>query len=198
MFVEEIRRAVQAAPRHRLAEISAAVWKGFAAGAIMEEEAQRLAEEIEARKVIPSASATPRKPVGSRPRSPASLERRRAWTGSGWASAGHCSAVHDGRGRGDWRDRGRDRKARPVRALHRRHRRPGRGVCAPRSSSAPCVRPGASACCTSKHAALPAIGACRTSSRLSVGRSSYGSAPEPGSRGKGVGAHPCRRAPIIF
>ncbi len=84
MFVEEIRRAVQATPRGRLAELSAAVWKGYAAGAISEDEAQRLAEEIEARKVIPSAPAQPRRPVGSRPRSSASMERRRAWTGSGW------------------------------------------------------------------------------------------------------------------
>ena len=84
MFVEEIRQAVTAAPRHRLAELSAAVWKGFAAGVIAESEAQSLAELIEARKVVPVAPATPRRPVGSRPRSSASLERRRAWTGSGW------------------------------------------------------------------------------------------------------------------
>ena len=84
MFVEEIRRAVQATPRCRLAEISAAVWKGFAAGAIAEQEAQSLAELIEARKVVPVATAGPARRVGSRPRSSASLERRRAWTGSGW------------------------------------------------------------------------------------------------------------------
>ena len=84
MFAEEIRRAVQATPRHRLAEISAAVWKGFAAGAVSEDEAQGLAELIEARKVVPTASAAAHRPVGSRPRSSSSLERRRAWTGSGW------------------------------------------------------------------------------------------------------------------
>ena len=84
MFVEEIRRAVQACQRGRLPELSAAVWKGWAAGAIGEDEAQGLAEMIEARKVIATAPAAPRRPVGSRPRSSASLERRRAWTGSGW------------------------------------------------------------------------------------------------------------------
>ena len=73
MFAEEIGRAVMATPRHRLAEISAAVWKGFAAGAIPESEAQRLAELIEARKVVPMVSAGPRRPVGSRPRTSASL-----------------------------------------------------------------------------------------------------------------------------
>ena len=83
MFVEEIRRAVQACQRGRLPELSAAVWKGWAAGAIGEDEAQSLAEMIEARKVVATAPK-PRRPVGSRPRSSASLERRRAWTGSGW------------------------------------------------------------------------------------------------------------------
>ena len=84
MFVEEIKRAVQATPRHRLAEISAAVWKGFAAGAVSEDEAQQLAELIEARKAAAMVPARPARRVGSRPRSSASLERRRAWTGSGW------------------------------------------------------------------------------------------------------------------
>ena len=87
MFVEEIRRAVQACQRGRLPELSAAVWKGFAAGAVSEDDAQGLAELIEARKTagLPQmGEGRPRRPVGSRPRSSASLERRRAWTGSGW------------------------------------------------------------------------------------------------------------------
>ena len=84
MFSQDIKRAVMAAPRERLAEISAVVWKGFAAGAIPEDKAQRLAELIEARKVVPAASAASRKPVGSRPRSSASLERRRSWAAGSW------------------------------------------------------------------------------------------------------------------
>ena len=60
------------------------MWKGFAAGAVSEDEAQGLAEMIEARKVVPTAPTGPARRVGSRPRSSASLERRRAWTGSGW------------------------------------------------------------------------------------------------------------------
>ena len=87
MFAEEIRRAVQVTPRQRLAEISAAVWKGFAAGAVSEDEAQRLAELIEARKaagLTQMGEGRLRRRVGSRPRSSASLERRRAWTSSGW------------------------------------------------------------------------------------------------------------------
>ncbi len=68
----------------RLAELAAAVWKGFACGAVSEEDAQRLAEEIAARKIVPPKPAEPRRRVGSRPRSPAEMERRRRWTSSGW------------------------------------------------------------------------------------------------------------------
>ena len=84
MFADDIRRALQGTPRGRLAELAAAVWKGFACGAVSEEDAQQLAEEIAARKIVPLKPAVPRKPVGSRPRSPAHMERRRRWTGSGW------------------------------------------------------------------------------------------------------------------
>ena len=75
---------MKATPRGRLAELSAAVWKGFACGALGETEAQQLAEEIAARRVIPPKPAEPRRRVGSRPRSPAEMERRRRWTSSGW------------------------------------------------------------------------------------------------------------------
>ena len=84
VFAEEIRRAIPATPRVRLAELSAAVWKGFACGAVSEEDAQQLADEIHARKAIPPTPAAPRRLVGSRPRSPEHMERRRRWTGSGW------------------------------------------------------------------------------------------------------------------
>ena len=82
MFADDIRRALPGTPRERLAELSAAV-KGFACGAVSEGDAQALAEEIAARRVIP-APAAPARRVGSRPRSSTSLERRRAWTASGW------------------------------------------------------------------------------------------------------------------
>ena len=83
MFAEQIRRAIPATPRGRLLELSAAVWKGYAAGAIGEADAQALAEAVEARKAVP-ALPTARRKVGSRPRSPESMERRRRWTSSGW------------------------------------------------------------------------------------------------------------------
>ncbi len=83
MFAEEIRRVLSTTPRGRLADLSAAVWKGFAAGAVSETDAQALAEAIAARKAIPAALPERRR-VGSRPRSPESTERCRRWTSSGW------------------------------------------------------------------------------------------------------------------
>ncbi len=83
MFADDIRRALPGTPRERLADLSAAVWKGFACGAVSELDAQQLAEEIAARKAVPIAPPAPRR-VGSRPRSAASMERRRRWTSSGW------------------------------------------------------------------------------------------------------------------
>ena len=86
MFVEEMRRAVQACQRGRLPELSAAVWKGFAAGAVSEDEAQGLAELIEARKAagLIHLDEAARRRVGSRPRSSASMARRRSWAAGSW------------------------------------------------------------------------------------------------------------------
>ena len=84
MFAEELRRAVQVCQQERLPELSEAVWKGYAAGAIGEDEAQALAEAIQARKAIP-ATTVARRFSGARPRSPQSLERRRSWSTGGWA-----------------------------------------------------------------------------------------------------------------
>ena len=100
MLVDEIARAVQSAPRSRLAELAATIWRAFGAGAISETDAQALAEAVEARKRIPAAPTQPRR-VGSRPRAPESLERRRRWVASGWVppaiacrfTAGELSAL---------------------------------------------------------------------------------------------------------
>lgn len=82
MFVDEVRAAVMASPRVGLPALAAALWKSHAAGAIGDDDAQQLAELIEARKAVPVARPAPRR-VGSRPRSPASMERRRRWVASG-------------------------------------------------------------------------------------------------------------------
>lgn len=83
MFIDEMRRAIAAAPRDKLAGLSGAVWKAYAVGAIGDDDAQALAEAVEARKAVPATTPAPRR-VGSRPRSPESTERRRRWVASGW------------------------------------------------------------------------------------------------------------------
>ncbi len=84
MFADDIRRALQGTPRGRLAELAAAVWKGFACGAVSEEEAQaaRGGHRRPARRSRPPHHSPGG--VGSRPRAPESLERRRRWVASGW------------------------------------------------------------------------------------------------------------------
>ena len=100
MLTDEIARAVQSAPQSRLAELAATIWRAYGAGAIGETDAQALAEAVEARKRIPAVPTQPRR-VGSRPRAPESLERRRRWVASGWVpptiacrfTAGELSAL---------------------------------------------------------------------------------------------------------
>src|SRR5215203_2616685 len=83
MFVEQLRRAVEASPRAELPTVSALLWKAYAAGTVTEAQASELSALIEARKVLPAAQKPAQRRFGSRPRSPASLERRRRWASSG-------------------------------------------------------------------------------------------------------------------
>jgi len=83
MFVEHLRRAVEASPRIELAKVSALLWRAYAAGQVTEDEASSLSDLIEARKAIPAAARPVQRRSGSRPRSPASMERRRRWASSG-------------------------------------------------------------------------------------------------------------------
>ena len=84
MFVEECRRAVMAAPLTGLDALSKGVWQAYGAGALDDEETGVLCELIAARRACSEQLARAPRRVGSRPRSSASLERRRAWTASGW------------------------------------------------------------------------------------------------------------------
>ncbi len=86
MFAEECRRAVMAAPLTGLDALSKGVWQAYGAGALDDAEAGSLCELIAARRTTSEAVAKidMRRRVGSRPRSSASMERRRAWTASGW------------------------------------------------------------------------------------------------------------------
>ena len=83
MFADEIRRAAEAAPRVKLPEVAVLLWKAFGAGQVTEAEAEELSGLIELRKVAPSTPIPAPRRVGSRPRSAASIERRRRWAASG-------------------------------------------------------------------------------------------------------------------
>src|SRR3954469_21718605 len=83
MFADELRRAVEASPRVELTKVSALLWKAFATGQVSEAEAQALSDLIEARRALPAPQKPLQRRLGSRPRSPASLERRRRWAASG-------------------------------------------------------------------------------------------------------------------
>jgi DNA-binding Lrp family transcriptional regulator len=79
MFAAEIRRAVEAAPRTKLPEVAVLLWQAFGAGQVTETEAEELSALIEARKAVQTAARPLQRHVGSRPRSSASMERRRTW-----------------------------------------------------------------------------------------------------------------------
>lgn len=81
MFADEIRRAIEAAPRMKLPEVAALLWRAFGADQITEVEAEELSARIDVRRALPAPAPT--KNVGTRPRSPASIERRRKWAASG-------------------------------------------------------------------------------------------------------------------
>src|SRR5215212_6981925 len=83
MFTDELRRAVEASPRVGLPKLSAVLWKAYAAGSVTEAQASELSDLIEARKAVPAPGKPTQRRVGSRPRSPASMERRRSWAAAG-------------------------------------------------------------------------------------------------------------------
>ena len=107
MFLDEIRRQAENAPHAALPAVTSALWRAFAEGHVTEAEAGSLSALIEARQLsdvrhrsgqIPNPTGTSTAPttdtrqdrqnglragVGSRPRSDASLERRRRWAASG-------------------------------------------------------------------------------------------------------------------
>src|SRR5215212_8136184 len=83
MFADELRRAVEVSPRMGLPQLSAVLWKAYAAGSVTEAQASELSDLIEARKALPVPEKPVQRRVGSRPRSPASMERRRSWAAAG-------------------------------------------------------------------------------------------------------------------
>jgi hypothetical protein len=105
VFADEIHRAIEAADRITLPQVTALLWRAFGEGRVSEAEAEVLSGLIEvrteapaARRISPAAATAPnpddsaliqdragsaRRAVGSRPRTDASMERRRRWAASG-------------------------------------------------------------------------------------------------------------------
>ncbi|MBB2965163.1 GntR family transcriptional regulator [Methylobacterium sp. R2-1] len=99
MFADHLRTAIEAAPRITLPAITAQLWRAYGEGHVTEAEAEALSALIEARQGASPKAADqittgqiifavdrenrPRRAVGSRPRTDASLERRRRWAASG-------------------------------------------------------------------------------------------------------------------
>ncbi len=82
-FCEQIRHAVMAAPRMKLAEVGEVMWKAWAEGHVSDAEAEELSDLIATRKALPAPEKPTQRRVGSRPRSSASMERRRSWAAAG-------------------------------------------------------------------------------------------------------------------
>src|SRR3954471_11651396 len=83
MFANQLRAAITAAPRIELAKVASLLWRAYAAGQVTEAEASELSEMIEARRALPAVPKPVQRRSGSRPRSSASMERRRRWAASG-------------------------------------------------------------------------------------------------------------------
>ncbi len=84
MLSDEIRRAIENAPRIALPEFASLLWRAYGAGEVSEAEAEALSALIDTRRAVPALPEAPRKLSGSRPRSDASMMRRRRWVASGW------------------------------------------------------------------------------------------------------------------
>jgi hypothetical protein len=106
-YAEEIRRQAETAPRAALPAVTALLWRAYGEGKVTEAEAEALSVLIEGRRAATSShsagqspnptgtgggegTAAPptlvqaaRRAVGSRPRTDASMERRRRWAASG-------------------------------------------------------------------------------------------------------------------
>src|SRR4051812_40881762 len=83
MFHDRLRAAIAAAPRTELSGVGQLLWRAFSVSHITEAEASALSEAIELRRALPPPQKPVQRRLGSRPRTPASLERRRGWAASG-------------------------------------------------------------------------------------------------------------------
>src|SRR3954469_1602919 len=83
MFANQLRAAITAAPRVELAKVASLLWRAYGNGSITEAEAAELSDLIETKGAVPVPPPRPRLRVGSRPRTPESLARRRRWVAGG-------------------------------------------------------------------------------------------------------------------
>ena len=196
MFVEEIRRAVQATHGEGLPNCRLRCGRAL--------------RPVRCPRMKPSAwprrSRRARQSLRPLRGPPSRLARGRghqppwnaegAWTGSGWmppAIAARFTMGEPQRLVSSW-----PRSPHAADASCRSAPLPAGQGCVSRSSATPSGRPGRWGCCTSRPGAWLAIATCRTSSRSSAGSSSYGSGRGHGSSGRGVGADLWCRPPTIF
>src|SRR5215212_686901 len=98
MFVEQLRRAVEASPRVELTKVSALLWKAYAAGHVTEAEASALSEAIEARKALPALQKPVQRCFGSRPRKSSRFAGKTPPLGRCWGLAARArQSAHVGR-----------------------------------------------------------------------------------------------------
>jgi hypothetical protein len=85
MFVDELRRAVEASPRVELAKVASLLWKAWGQGLLSDAEAQSIGDMIEAKRALPVPPPRPRALLDRVP------ERRKASPdgGDGWRAAGY-------------------------------------------------------------------------------------------------------------
>lgn len=84
MLYDDLRRAMAQARPNDLPDLTSAMWRAWGAGEISEAQVTALSELAEVCQAIPAAPTAPRKRTGSRPRTDASLARRRGWAASGY------------------------------------------------------------------------------------------------------------------
>src|SRR3954454_15301463 len=107
MFVEQLRRAVEASPRVELAKVASLLWRAYAAGQVSEDQASELSDLIESRRALPVAPKPAQRRAAPRPRlpcldgAPPALGRLRI------LAAGPGDALHPDRDSCPGRDRGR-------------------------------------------------------------------------------------------
>lgn len=84
LLIDHLRQAIAGAPRAKLPEVSQALYRAWANGEIDDADGESLAASITLRQAAPAVQASPRRPVGARPRTPESLERRRKLASAGY------------------------------------------------------------------------------------------------------------------